>query len=92
MTACSVQDPGGFYGVEYFFENLVAETDSGWQQGRTWDESDLAYDTEYLYRFKVRDKSPNLNESEWSSTVTVTTLPRDSSPPTPDPLNWQTLP
>ena len=41
MTACSVQDP-----VDLWSRILLRKPrrgdDSGWQQGRTWDESDLA--------------------------------------------------
>ena len=92
MQATSARDPGDLYGVEYYFENTVSKTNSGWQDGRTWHENNLAYDTQYVYRFKVRDKSPNLNETNWSPEVSITTAARDSEPPTPDPLTWDVAP
>ena len=92
MKADSARDPDDLYGVEYYFENTVAGTNSGWRDSRIWSESDLAYDTLYTYRFKVRDKSPNQNETAWSPEVSITTDPRDMVPPTPDPLTWEVMP
>jgi hypothetical protein len=93
MKANSARDPGDLYDVEYYFENTVSGSTSGWQHARTWSESGLDYDTLYTYRVKARDTSPNQNAStSWSSEVNVTTLPRDQSAPSPDPLTWQVVP
>jgi hypothetical protein len=93
MKADSVRDPGDLYGVEYYFENTAAATNSGWQDARTWSESGLAYNTLYTYRVKARDKSPNQNESTtWSSAESATTDPQDLTLPSPDPVTWDVVP
>lgn len=90
MTADSVRDDN--YQVEYFFENTVRGTDSGWQDERTWTETGLDYSTLYTYRVKARDKSPNQNETGWSTSQNVTTPSQDLTPPNPDPLTWAVVP
>ena len=90
MTADPVGDD--FYGVEYLFENTTTGDTSGWLQVRTWTQTGLAYSTSYDYRYKARDLSPNLNETAWSPTESVTTPAEDLSPPTPEPLTWATTP
>jgi len=72
MTANPAIDP---YDVEYLFENTVRATSSGWQDGTYWFESGLDPATNYTYRTKARDKSPNQNETGWSSLESVTTPP-----------------
>ncbi|MHC4750527.1 MAG: right-handed parallel beta-helix repeat-containing protein [Planctomycetota bacterium] len=83
-------------GVEYYFENVLGPgTDSGWQDEPNY--TDVGADpnvgldpnTEYGYRVKARDKSPNRNETGWSVIAYVTTpLPADQTAPTPDPMEW----
>jgi hypothetical protein len=71
MTANTATDAAG---VEYFFTNTVAGTDSGWQDSSTWDEGGLGHDTLYTYKVKARDKSPAQNESTtWSTEESATT-------------------
>ena len=93
MRIGSARDGGDLYGVEYYFENTVRGTNSGWQNSREWAETGLNFNTEYTYRVKARDKSPTPNASTtWSSEESVTTLPQDLTPPSPDPLTWETVP
>ena len=70
MIATTAVDP---YGQEYFFENTVTGASSGWRDSTTWMEHELDSNTLYTYRNKARDKSPNQNETQWSSEVDVTT-------------------
>lgn len=90
MKASSARDD--LYDVEYLFTNTVKGTSSGWQDARTWTETGLAYNTLYTYQVKARDKSPNQNETGWSSSASASTLPQDLTPPSPDPLTWQVAP
>lgn len=61
-------------GVEYYFENVtIGGHASGWQDSDNWTDLSLASSTKYCYRVKTRDKSPNANESGWSSTLCATT-------------------
>jgi len=72
MTAAEATDPEGS-GVEYYFECVEvpgvypAGYSSGWIAERQWDVS-LPALRGYHFRFKVRDLSPNYNESNWSTT------------------------
>lgn len=90
MRADSVIDD--LYGVEYFFENTVTNSNSGWQDSREWTETGLAYNTNFTYRVKARDKSPVPNETGWSTSESAMTPPQDLTPPSPDPLTWDTAP
>jgi len=77
-------------GVEYYFENItIPDHFSGWQDEPNWVDVNLAPDSQYCYRVKVRDKSPNHNESAWSQRMCARTLVLpDTTPPTPDPMMW----
>jgi parallel beta-helix repeat protein len=84
-------------GVEYYFEDFEhPQFNSGWisfapgQQPR-WENTGLTPDTEYWYRVKARNKL-NLLETSWSELASATTLPEDTTPPTPDPMTWATEP
>jgi len=58
--------------VEYFYKCLSGGgPDSGWISDPHWDTAALA-DGTYVYEFKIRDKSPQLNETGWSVRQTVT--------------------
>jgi hypothetical protein len=70
MTAKTLTDESG---VEYYFDELTGNPggdDSGWQDSSGYTDSGLDPNTGYIYRFKARDKSPNKNETGWSSLVT----------------------
>ncbi|MHC4498684.1 MAG: right-handed parallel beta-helix repeat-containing protein, partial [Planctomycetota bacterium] len=77
-------------GVEYYFENTVDRNhDSGWQDEPNYTDVGLDPNTEYGYRVRARDKSPDRNRTDWSPTILVTTiLPPELIPPNPDPMQW----
>lgn len=65
MTATTASDESG---VEYYFECLtVGGHHSGWQDSTTYEDTGLTTGNSYTYRVKARDKSPNQNETAWSS-------------------------
>jgi parallel beta-helix repeat protein len=71
MSATAASDENG---VEYYFQNMtVGGRASGWQASNNWTDTGLVPSTQYCYRVKTRDKSPNMNESAWSSTSCATT-------------------
>jgi len=73
MIATSATDESQ---VEYFFECVSGGGhDSGWQDSGTYEDTNLLPDTSYSYKVKARDKSPNQNETGWSSTKATTTDP-----------------
>jgi hypothetical protein len=82
------------YDVQYYFENVDnPASNSGWTTARDWTEYLLQPQTQYNYRFKTRDLSPNRNESQWSFIASVTTpVETDTNPPLPDPPEWASEP
>jgi hypothetical protein len=80
-------------GVEYFFEDFDHPTfNSGWLsfapgQEPRWQDSDLTPLTTFRYRVKARNKANRL-ETDWSEVASVTTPTDDTTPPTPDPMQW----
>jgi len=88
MEATTAYDDSG---VEYYFECTSGRNghDSGWQDEPNYTDVDLDPNTEYSYRVRARDQSPNQNETDWSAVARVITLvPPDITPPTPDPMEW----
>jgi hypothetical protein len=80
-------------GVEYYFECTAGGGhDSGWQDGTFYEDTGLSSSTTYTYRVQARDKSPNQNATGWSTAESATTDPEDTTPPTPDPMTWATVP
>jgi hypothetical protein len=82
-------------GVEYYFECYSGDGhDSGWvtfDEGvqPTYVDVNLVADTNYCYRVKARDMSPNRNETLWSDVECAVTLEKpDDIPPEPDPMDW----
>jgi hypothetical protein len=62
-------------GVEYYFQCTSGNgPDGGWQYDNVFEPNSLTPGTKYTYRAKARDTSGNLNETEWSSPVTVWTF------------------
>jgi len=70
MTATAATDPSG---VEYYFECTAGGgNDSGWHPITVYIDMGLTPGTSYTYRVKARDKSPNQNETGWSSEASST--------------------
>jgi hypothetical protein len=70
MTASTASDASG---VEYYFECLtVGGHDSGWRDSVTYEDTGLTTGVSYTYRVKARDKSPNQNETAWSTQESAT--------------------
>lgn len=77
MTATTATDLNG---VEYYFECTAGGgNDSGWQDSTTYEDTGLQPETQYTYRVKARDKSPNQNETAFSTTASATTDPQGSN-------------
>jgi hypothetical protein len=92
MTATTASDEGG---VEYYFDETSGNpggSDSGWQSAPAYTDTGLSANTQYTYQVKARDKSPNQNETAYSTAESATTLPEDLTAPTPDPMTWATVP
>lgn len=83
--------------VEYYFEDAQnPEFNSGWLtfaagQEPQWEQTGLVSLTTYRYRVKVRNRGNRL-ETDWSETARVSTLQDDFTPPTPNPMTWETEP
>ncbi|MHC4255531.1 MAG: family 43 glycosylhydrolase [Planctomycetota bacterium] len=70
MTAMTATDISG---VEYYFANLTDPNhDKGWQDSPSYTDRGLVPDTQYCYSVIARDKSPNQNETAWSTTECAT--------------------
>jgi hypothetical protein len=70
MTATTASDESG---VEYYFECLTpGGNHSGWQDGTTYEDTGLTTGTTYTYHVKARDKSPQQNETAWSTSESAT--------------------
>nr|NIP27838.1 hypothetical protein [Phycisphaerae bacterium]NIR65910.1 hypothetical protein [candidate division Zixibacteria bacterium]NIP55443.1 hypothetical protein [Phycisphaerae bacterium]NIS54151.1 hypothetical protein [Phycisphaerae bacterium]NIU10520.1 hypothetical protein [Phycisphaerae bacterium] len=89
MVATTASDPCG---VEYYFRCTAGGgNDSGWQPGTTYTDTGLAPETQYTYTVQARDLSPAQNITAPSTAESATTGP-DSTPPTPDPMTWASVP
>jgi len=79
MTATTASDSSG---VEYYFACITdAAHDSGWQDSPIYEDTGLTSGTEYTYQVQARDKSPNQNDTGWSSPASAT--PTDVPPAAP---------
>jgi hypothetical protein len=69
MTAQVAIDPEGS-AVQYYFECVdIPSINSGWTTERVWNNVPIGRAGQGLeFRFKVRDLSPDLKESGWSTT------------------------
>jgi hypothetical protein len=75
--------------VQYYFEcTNDGDANSMWQTSTTYIAEGLNPSTLYSFRVKARDSSSNLNETGWSTTESATTNPPDTTPPSPDPMDW----
>lgn len=72
MTSTTAIDENG---VEYYFANITDPThDSGWVNDPQWTDKGLSPNTLYEYQVKARDRSPQNNQTDWSTTSSVVTL------------------
>ena len=89
MTAKLALDAWG-WPVQYYFDCVRGNChDSAWQNSLTYTDGGLTPGTNYGFRVKARDTSPNLNETEWS-TIAYAGV-QDVTPPAPAPT-WETRP
>ena len=75
MTAATATDESG---VQYLFQETsgnLGGMNSDWQDGPTYTNADLCPGLTYTYRVKARDRSPNANETAYSSPASATTVP-----------------
>ncbi len=81
-------------GVEFFFDCINDDTyDSDWQDSRTYYRGDYQEGGTYEFQVKARDKSENLNETEYSEAVAATLASgSDNLKPYPDPTEWKGIP
>ena len=64
MVATTASDPSG---VEYYFDCLTnGGHDSGWRTSPIYEDIGLSENTEYSYRVRTRDTSPNQNTGAYS--------------------------
>jgi hypothetical protein len=97
MEAVQATDNWSFLGVEYKFQNLTNETDTGWRQGydssgadyvsEPWMyiESGLQDGTSYTYTVTTRDIAGNMTVAS----VPGSAIPGlDTNPPSPNPSQW----
>ena len=73
MTANTGTDPSG---VQYYFEETSGNeggTSSNWQSNNSYTDQFLTPQTQYTYRIKMRDLSPQLNVTDWSDPCSATT-------------------
>jgi hypothetical protein len=91
MTATTATDDSP--PVQYYFECTTDDNaNSNWQTNPTYVASGLTPSTIYSFRVMARDSSLAQNETGWSSIQSATTNPPDTTPPTPDPMTWLTMP
>ncbi|MBN1391696.1 MAG: hypothetical protein JW947_02710, partial [Sedimentisphaerales bacterium] len=79
--------------VQYYFECTSDGTkSSSWQSSTSYTATDLTPATQYSFRVRARDSATTPNVTGWSSTQSATTTAPDTTPPTPDPLVWSSVP
>jgi hypothetical protein len=90
MTATEATDNNG---VQYYFACTAgAGHDSGWQPGRTYEDTGLLPSREYTYTVIARDTSASHNQTAASDPAAATTNPPDTTKPDPDPMSFSSLP
>ena len=90
MEAAAATDASG---VQYMFECVGnAALNSGWQDSPIYYRGGFTALTTYQFRALARDKSQNLNVTQPSEIVEVTTPEVDNLPPYPNPAQWASFP
>jgi hypothetical protein len=101
MIATTATDDGTPPVAYYFNCTTDSSKSSGWQAGTTYIANGLNPSTLYTFMVKARDsKSPVPNETAYSISASATTPAvggpntptNDTTPPTPNPSQWATLP
>jgi len=88
MTATIARDLT-IYLVEYYFEcTSGGGPNRDWSSNYTYEPTGLVSGVEYTYRVKARDRSPQYNETGWSSEASAT--PGISAASNPNPVNGAT--
>jgi hypothetical protein len=80
MTAKTAVDAWG-WNVQYYFECITNDANSGWRNEPNWLHTDLDPNTEYGYRVKAQDELGN--ETGWSDPIlyALSSEPRAAEPP-----------
>ncbi|MHC4363640.1 MAG: fibronectin type III domain-containing protein, partial [Planctomycetota bacterium] len=92
MTATTGSDTSG--PVQYFFDETSGNsggTDSGWQTSTNYTDTGLTASTQYTYTVQMRDSIPNTGTASSPANATTQAAP-DTTPPTPDPATWSSVP
>ncbi len=94
MTAETAFDSWGGV-VEYYFECVTHDNNSGWNPNTTYVHTNLDQNTVYGYRVKARDERDH--ETLWSIIAYAVAgqlppQPVDNDPPQPDPMTWALVP
>lgn len=73
VTVSGAADSGsGLAATPYYFENITASTNSGWQAASSWSSASLTPNTQYDFRVKSKDALSN--ESSFTSSQSKYTL------------------
>jgi len=79
--------------VQYYFECTNDGTkSSSWQSSSSYTASGLNPGSQYSFRVRARDSAATPNITGWSTTQSATTYSPDTTPPTPDPMTWASVP
>ncbi len=92
MTATTASDPST--PIEYQFDETSGNsggTDSGWQTSASYTDTGLSASTQYCYRVRSRDALANTGTYSSTQCATTDSSP-DTTPPTPNPSTWASLP
>ncbi len=89
-------DAEGSLPVQYQFDETSGNTggtDSAWQNGIIYTDTDLVELTQYCYRVRSRDSAGTPNETSYSNSVCQSTIAGpDTTPPSPNPATFISSP
>ncbi len=80
--------------VEYFFTEQSGNpggSNSSWQTSTSYNDGGLSPSTQYCYTVTMRDSLGNVGTASSSSCATTDALP-DTTPPSPNPSTWASVP
>ena len=90
MTATTADD--NTPPVEYYFEDVNSDVNSGWWSDPTWVDTTCEPETTYTYRVKARDGAIPHNETGWSDPCSATTPAETQQNTAPHPVDWEVEP